>query len=263
MKVEIAFSLLIVHYSLFTKTCIFALTKMSDVLTMRKSDFIFILCLLLFFLPFFLLQEVFEWYQTFNEAHGMIMSALKFGILSTLGESIGLRLRKGVYYEKGFGVAPRAMVWAMLGMGINMAMIIFSKGTPMFLQYLGMGNAITVMTETLSWEKVLVAFSISVTMNTIFAPVFMTFHKITDMHISQTGGTVKGFFSRSINMGESFQAIDWQRQWGFIFKKTIPLFWIPAHTITFILPVQWRVLFAALLGVVLGVLLSVSSKKMA
>jgi len=121
-----------------------------------------------------------------------------------------------------------------------------------------------VMTETfLSWDKVLVAFSISVAMNTIFAPVFMTFHKITDMHILQTGGTVGGFFSRCIRMGEAFQAINWQRQWGFVFKKTIPLFWIPAHTITFILPEEWRVLFAALLGVALGVLLSLAGTKKA
>jgi len=225
---------------------------------MKKADFIFIICVIVFFLPFFLFPAVYEWYHTFNKEHGMVMSALKFGILSTLGEVIGLRMRKGVYHEQGFGVLPRAMVWAVLGMGINMAMIIFSKGTPIFLQYLGMENATAVMTEALSWEKVLVAFSISVTMNTIFAPVFMTLHKITDMHISQTGGTVSGFFSRRINMGTSFQNIDWQRQWGFVFKKTIPLFWFPAHTITFILPEQWRVLFAALLGVVLGVLLSIA-----
>ncbi|MCL2511822.1 MAG: hypothetical protein FWF09_07205, partial [Bacteroidales bacterium] len=156
---------------------------------MKKSDFIFIVCVILFFLPFFLLPSVYEWYKTFNQEHGMLMSALKFGILATLGEVIGLRIQKGVYYEKGFGVLPRAMVWAALGMVINMAMIVFSKGTPLFLLYLGMENAVTVMTETfLSWDKVLVAFSISVAMNTIFAPVFMTLHKITDMHILQTGG---------------------------------------------------------------------------
>ena len=230
---------------------------------MKKSDFIFILCVILFFLPFFLFPDVYEWYHTFNKEHGMLMSALKFGILSTLGEIIGLRIQKGIYYEKGFGVLPRAMVWAILGMGINMAMIIFSKGTPIFLQYLGMKNATAVMMPDalLSWEKVLVAFSISITMNTIFAPVFMTLHKITDMHIQQTKGSIKGFFSRRIHIGTSFQNIDWQRQWGFVFKKTIPLFWFPAHTITFILPEQWRVLFAALLGVALGILLSVAGGK--
>jgi hypothetical protein len=46
-----------------------------------------------------------------------------------------------------------------------------------------------------------------------------------------------------------------------VFKKTIPLFWYPAHTITFLLPAEQRVLFAALLGIVLGVLLAVSTKK--
>ncbi|HRZ79119.1 MAG TPA: Mpv17/PMP22 family protein, partial [bacterium] len=43
--------------------------------------------------------------------------------------------------------------------------------------------------------------------------------------------------------------------------KTIPLFWIPAHTITFLLPENHRVLFAAILGVVLGVFLAIASLK--
>ena len=38
---------------------------------------------------------------------------------------------------------------------------------------------------------------------------------------------------------------------GFVFMKTILFFRFPAHTITFLLPGDARVLFAALLGVVL------------
>ena len=49
--------------------------------------------------------------------------------------------------------------------------------------------------------------------------------------------------------------------WGFLFKKTIPLFWVPAHTITFMLPPEYRVLFAALLGVMLGVFMSLATRK--
>jgi hypothetical protein len=49
--------------------------------------------------------------------------------------------------------------------------------------------------------------------------------------------------------------------WGFVFKKTIPFFWIPAHTITFLLPPELRVLFAAALGIVLGVILALASLK--
>jgi hypothetical protein len=48
--------------------------------------------------------------------------------------------------------------------------------------------------------------------------------------------------------------------WGFVFKKTIPFFWIPAHTITFLLPPDVQVLFAALLGIALGTILAVAGK---
>ncbi|MDE7102493.1 MAG: hypothetical protein K2O37_06815, partial [Bacteroidales bacterium] len=59
-----------------------------------------------------------------------------------------------------------------------------------------------------------------------------------------------------IRMGEIMQGIDWKRQWSFVFKKTIPFFWIPAHTVTFMLPGEYQVLFAAFLGVVLGIILA-------
>ena len=37
-------------------------------------------------------------------------------------------------------------------------------------------------------------------------------------------------------------------------------FWYPAHTITFLLPDEVRVLFAAILGVALGVLLAIAAR---
>ena len=94
-------------------------------------------------------------------------------------------------------------------------------------------------------------------MNSIFAPVFMTLHKITDIHIQDTGGSLIRFF-KPIPIGNIMaNRINWQVQWGFVFKKTIPLFWYPAHTITFLLPGDFQVLFAAFLGVVLGLILSI------
>lgn len=212
-------------------------------------------------LPFFICEPVYHWYHFFNAAHGMVMSFLKFAVLSTLGEMLGLRISAGVYVRKGFGILPRMIVWGVLGMGINMAMIIFSNGTPVLLQYLGMSDAVAVFhNESLTWTKVLVAFAISVSMNTIFAPVFMTLHKITDTHILTHGGTLRGFFT-PIRMREIMMGLNWGVLWGFVFKKTIPLFWYPAHTITFLLPGNLRVLFAALLGVILGVLLAVGARK--
>lgn len=228
---------------------------------MKKSDLIFAICVVALFLPFFVIPSVYDWYKTFNAEHGMIMSFLKFAILSTMGEMLGHRISTGSYYSKTFGIAPRAIIWGFLGMGISMAMTIFSVGTPAFLVKLGMENAIDVfVSPEFSWDKVLVALSVSVAMNTIFAPVFMTFHKITDAHIARCGGSVKALIT-PIPMAEMFANINWNAQWGFVFKKTIPFFWYPAHTITFLLPAEQRVLFAAVLGIVLGVLLAVSIKK--
>lgn len=227
---------------------------------MRTKDFIFILIVIAVFLPFIISDTLYDWYLTFNAEHGMVMSFLKFSILATMGELLGLRISKGVYYFDGFGVLPRAIVWGILGMGINMAFIVFSTGVPAFMGYMGMDNPTDVMAGALTPEKVLLAFSISVVMNSIFAPVFMTLHKITDTHIMNNGGTLRGLFT-PIKMGEIMQNLNWKVQWGFVFKKTIPLFWFPAHTVTFLLPGEMRVLFAALLGVLLGVILSIAARK--
>ena len=88
----------------------------------------------------------------------------------------------------------------------------------------------------------------------------MTIHKITDAHIIKNEGSIRKFF-RPIDMGASLKALNWDIQWNFVFKKTIPFFWIPAHTITFLLPETFRVLFASLLGIVLGVILAVAAIK--
>ncbi|NOQ27032.1 MAG: hypothetical protein GQ564_16850 [Bacteroidales bacterium] len=227
---------------------------------MKKQDIIFGICFISLFLPFFLSESVFGFYDSFNKEHGMVMSFIKFAILATLGESIGLRIKVGVYNKKGFGLIPRAIVWGFLGLTIKMAFVIFATGIPTFLTYLGFVDAIDAMKVPFSGMKLLGAFSISVALNLIYAPIMMTLHKITDIHIINNGGTVSGFL-RKIKIGDIMSNMDWSVQWNFVFKKTIPFFWIPAHTITFLLPTQYQVLFAAVLGIVLGILLAIASLK--
>jgi hypothetical protein len=227
---------------------------------MKRTDLYFVLAITAIFLPFVLCSPLYEFYKSFNAEHGMVMSFLKFGILSTMGEMLGCRISTGQYVTPTFGVLPRMIVWGILGMGINMAMIIFSKGTPMFMEYMGMTNAVqSFIADEFTMNKLWVALAVSIAMNTIFAPVFMTFHKITDAHIAENGGSLKALIT-PIPMARRFSELNWQAQWGFVFKKTIPFFWYPAHTITFLLPPEQRVLFAALLGIALGVLLAISIK---
>jgi hypothetical protein len=191
----------------------------------------------------------------------ILLSFIKFAVLAMLGEIIALRMRTGSFIQKNFGILPRAIVWGLFGIVIGWAFVIFSKGTPALLVTLGWQDAATTFAFTgFCWGKLAVALCISVAMNTIFAPVFMSFHKITDMHIARYNGSLRCFL-HPIDITRAFRELDWERQWSFVFKKTIPFFWYPAHTITFMLPDEWRVLFAALLSIALGILLAVDSKK--
>ena len=187
-------------------------------------------------------------------------SFLKFAVLATFGECIGLRIATGDYNRPGFGILPKALVWGLLGVGIKMAFTIFATGAPAVLGELGLPITASTLKSGDFFPRLLAAFFVSVTMNSIFAPMFMTLHKVTDLHIAETGGTVRGFLA-PIPMGRLLKEIRWDVMWGFVFKKTLPYFWVPAHTITFMLPQYFQVVFAALLGVVLGVILAVAGMK--
>jgi len=227
---------------------------------MKLKDIYVILGVFLLLSPFFLFDEVYKFYTDFNSSHGLLTAFIKFAILATFGESLGLRIREGVYNRSGFGIMPRAIVWGLLGITIKIAFVIFASGTPAFLNYLGFDDAQSALKGGFSINKLLTAFSVSVAMNLVYAPVMMTFHKISDTHILLYGGKLSALIKK-IRFAEIFKSINWDIQWHFVFKKTIPFFWIPAHTVTFLLSENYQVLFAALLGIALGLILAVASLK--
>jgi len=227
---------------------------------MRKKDLVFLVYLVLLFLPFFISETLYSFYKGFNSGHGIITSFIKFAILATTGELLGLRIRTGSYFVKGFGILQRAIIWGFLGILIKSAFVIFSEGVPYLLSYLGMREPLIVLASPFSAEKLLIAFSISFFLNLFFSPVLMTLHKITDTHIQNCHGRIDAFLS-PVHFGDILGNIDWKMHWGFVLKKTIPLFWLPAHTVTFLLPANTQILFAALLGIVLGVILAFASVK--
>lgn len=227
---------------------------------MKKSDVITLIVVAAVVCGFAFIPGAWDWFNTTTKNHGLLMSFFKFAILGTFGEMLALRIREGVYMKKGFGLLPKMLVWGVLGVVIASAMIIFKAGTGTLLEkgFHLEGASKWIEAAGLNWHKFIAAFCTSVLMNTLFAPVFMTFHKITDIHIAETGGSLGGFFGHRLRIREKMsQKINWDIQYGFVFAKTIPLFWYPAHTITFLLPPTLQVLFAALLGVALGVILSI------
>jgi hypothetical protein len=227
---------------------------------MKKKDLLFILFLIILFMPFFILADLYSFYGKFNSEHGFVMAFIKFAVLATSGELIGLRIRTGKYFVSGFGIIPRLIVWGFLGLAIKAAFMIFSVGVPPMIGYLGMENPGEILAGSFTVQKLIVAFCISLFLNMFFSPVLMTLHKITDTHIQKFNGGLNAFIS-PINVKDILKETDWNMHWGYVLKKTIPFFWIPAHTLTFLLPAQFQILFAALLGIVLGIILAFASVK--
>ena len=227
---------------------------------MRRSDGIPAAVALAIILVFGFVPGTMEGFITVTKSYPYLTTFAKFAVLATFGECLGLRVTTGVYTRPGFGILPKAFVWGLLGLAIKLAFTIFSNGAPVVLADLGFQvDAATLKTGPFAL-KLAMAFCISVTMNIIFSPVLMVAHKVADAHIAATGGTMRGLFS-PLSTGRILQEINWNVMWGFVLKKTIPFFWIPAHTCTFLLPSHFQIMAAALLGILLGVVLAVAGAK--
>lgn len=234
---------------------------------MKKGDWLLAGFFLLIFLPFMVSRDLFNTYRDLNGQHPYLLSFVKFFLLASGGEVLGHRIKTGSYLLKGFGLLPRALVWGFLGISIKMAFVIFGYGAPFMLQTMGISfptaNPADILENNFltegSWLQLLTAFTVGTTLNAFFAPVFMTIHKITDTHIVQNQGKLLKCL-RPIPIKNIMVHMDWSVQWSFVFKKTIPLFWIPAQTLNFLLPGEYRVLVAAVYSIILGVILALAAQ---
>ena len=180
-----------------------------------------------------------------------IMGFAKFAILSMMGEFLAARLvhKKWVMVR---GVAPKMLVWGILGMLIVLMFAVFSGRVDTAASQ---GLLISECSDTCPpvvqfISRLRRALFISAIMNLTFGPVFMAAHRITDVYID------KRYSGQKMPVTGIITQIDWGRFIKEIVCVTIPVFWIPAHTVTFLLPGQYRVLFAASLSIVLGLILS-------
>lgn len=218
---------------------------------MQRKDYVVGGVVLFVFGYLLLAPGVMDGFIELTKAYPYRMSFIKFALLATLGECIALRITTGVYNRPGFGIVPKFFVWGILGVICKLSFTLFGNGTPAALAEFG----IRFSDPSTFFSRFVIAFFISAFMNTLYAPLFMTAHKISDLHIAKTGGSLRGFFS-SPDIAGLLHSVDWTSLWGFVFKKTLPFFWIPAHTITFLLPGHFQVLFAAILSIALGVILA-------
>jgi hypothetical protein len=182
------------------------------------------------------------------------MGFIKTAVLASMGELLVNRFKTGNYFSaKGFIL--KGIVWGFLGMIFVLIFKVFASGVVAAQA----SNILPLINNSGFIAKLLTAFLISLIMNIFFAPSFMLLHRITDGYIELSGGNLKDL--KKVSLTDVVKRIDLYVFVHFVILKTIPLFWIPAHTITFLLPENYRVLMAAYLSIALGILLTVAKSR--
>ena len=181
-----------------------------------------------------------------TEAHPYIMGFIKFAILATMGDLLGIRVLRGEW-KLPKGVFYKSIIWGIIGM----------MTTLLFTVYMG-GTAAAQAAGRLPFKEsaLALAFFTSAIMNLTFGPMMMAFHRFTDMYIDSRYEKNKD----RITVSNLIDRNDWHSLVEFSWLKTCPFFWIPAHTIVFMLPGQYRVLVSAFLSIALGLLLALAKK---
>ncbi|WP_419781131.1 hypothetical protein [Maridesulfovibrio sp.] len=223
---------------------------------MKRSDYIVLSVIALLFVWIACQPHPIDTFQLYTKEHGYILSFIKFAVLATFGECVALRIVDGRYWRPGFGLIARAVMWGFIGLFLKACFSVFAVGSPAVLTSFGWN----VSAEDGFFARLLISFTTSVMLNTVFAPVLMILHKIYDDHIQVHNGSVRALIA-PVDVAARLAAINWDNMWGFVLKKTVPVFWIPAQTVTFMLPPDMRIIFAAFLGGVLGVILAFASLK--
>jgi hypothetical protein len=194
-------------------------------------------------------------FMSATAAHPYLMGFVKVSILATMGELLAVMISNGEF-KLPKGIVYRFIIWGFLGMTFVIVFDLFANGV---MGSMKKGILLpSIKTDSLS-GKFIFAFFTSTFMNLAFAPTFMAFHRVTDTFIDLGEGKLSKIVK--VKLSEVVKTIDWNGYIGFVVVTTIPIFWIPAHTITFMLPPEYRVLMAAFLSIALGAILATAKRK--
>jgi hypothetical protein len=169
-------------------------------------------------------------YQLWVQTRPFLSAAIQFGILGTLGEVVAasLRSRRPSLPCSPIQLLAKVLAWALLGLVIKAGFVGMRGFTQALLDhhvlpaFLGFG---------LGW-----AFALSTLTNVLFGPQMMLFHRLEDNLILRR----RGF--------DGMAPALWTLVW----------FWIPAHTVTFSLPLEFQVGLAAIWSLALGLILGLA-----
>lgn len=186
-------------------------------------------------------------FEQTTRAHPYAMGVLKIGLLGMMGELLGKRIRLGRWQLRGIRLWQRTLVWGFLGVVFAAVFPLFSYGVEGLLKA-GLLPGLGVALATAFWKSFFT--------NLLFGFQMMVFHRITDTLVER--GQLFGRWP----LVEVFVAIDWKGMFRVVGFSCL-WFWVPAHTVTFMLPPEYRILSAALLAIALGFIMGLVNRKAA
>lgn len=159
------------------------------------------------------------------KAYPIYSAMVQFAILGTLGDIISKWMQRGKIFMpyKWTIIILKMIEWAVIAITIKYA----------FVGFQGFVDSLMAHQLVPDLGKFGRAFTLSVTMNLQYGLLLVIFHRFLDNLIAR------------------------QKNWNHINKGMFSLvwFWIPAHTVTFMLDKPYQIGLAAVWSVVLGIIL--------
>lgn len=177
----------------------------------------------------------------FTAAHPFISGFIKVSVLATFGEYLRNRIMDDKWGVKH--VFQTFFIWGLYGIWFTLAFPLISGGVEVLMAgklWPAFGSLWAAFSKSL-WINILSGFAYSMMLSHEYFHVIIQKQKLISMDI---------FIKELV-----------PEKWGKIIPLSVIFFWLPAHTVTFMLPSDLRVMSAALLAVVLGFILSISAKK--
>ncbi|MBN1250575.1 MAG: hypothetical protein JXR51_05145 [Bacteroidales bacterium] len=172
-----------------------------------------------------------NWYIDLVKTYPILTAMVQFAILGTFGDIISKWIiEKKIFLPYTYlTLILKMLEWAVIAVTIKYAFVGFHGFVDILIEH-KMLPELNIFTKS---------FAISSSMNLQYGPFLVIFHRFLDNLISK------------------------KNNWEKIDKGMLSLlwFWIPAHTITFMLPKPFQIGLAAIFSVVLGIILGFYNKQ--
>lgn len=181
-------------------------------------------------------------FAEFNEKYPYLAGVIQFVLFATGGELLSTRILYN-YWPVDKAMGFKALVWGMGGLVLTVLFSVLPKGVEAtmetgLLPFYGSDIAAAVLS--------------SIVLNLFSMPIHAAAMRILGNYSEE-----RFYHGHRMKAIEAVDSVDWGEFVDFTYFKTIPVFWIPANTIGFLMPENFRVFFAAVLSFVFGMLMTI------